>query len=394
MEESDKRAFVVPCPKCNAEQVLVFHRIRWPDGAPAEAYYECEVCRAALSDADRFWAIRRGTWRATCEAKRPGTAGFHLPEWYSTWKTMAEMVMDFLEAKRGGVETLKVWKNTAAAETWEEEGESLSAETLTAKSRREEYQGVPHGVGILIAAVDVQDDRLEGHVVGFGAGEESWIVDFHQVFGDPGKQTTWDGLDEWLDSEWEHESGQRVRLSAALIDIGGHHTDEVYKFCVGRQGRKIRPCQGQAQRGKEICGRPSRKNRYKVPLYPIGTDTAKDTIFSRLKITTPGPGYIHFPKWLDDEYIAQLTAEKAVRRYKKGKGSVREYVKVRTRNEALDLTVYALAGLYSLGLGIVRSLGRRAAELSVPVEQPKEPQAKAAQEAEAPRPRPVRFRFQ
>jgi len=52
---------------------------------------------------------------------------------------------------------------------------------------------------------------------------------------------------------------------------------------------------------------------------------------------------------LDEEYVAQLTSEVAVRRYVRGRGTVREYVKTLERNEALDLEVYSLAALYMLG---------------------------------------------
>ena len=76
---------------------------------------------------------------------------------------------------------------------------------------------------------------------------------------------------------------------------------------------------------------------------------------------------IHLPEWVDNEYLEQLTAEKAVRKYVKGRGAVKEWVKLRTRNEALDLTVYSLAALhiYSLvtgqGMNLIRSLAERAA---------------------------------
>jgi phage terminase large subunit GpA-like protein len=52
-------------------------------------------------------------------------------------------------------------------------------------------------------------------------------------------------------------------------------------------------------------------------LYPLGVDTAKEVIYSRLKITEPGAGYYHFPQDRDREYFLQLTAEKQVTRFTK-----------------------------------------------------------------------------
>lgn len=105
-------------------------------------------------------------------------------------------------------------------------------------------------------------------------------------------------------------------------------------------------------------------NRYRVPLFVLCVDTAKEIVFSRLLISSPGPGYLHLPDWVDGEYLAQLTAEKAIRKYVKGRGAVREWVKLRERNEALDLEIYALAALHILGPAFVRSLPELAARLA------------------------------
>ena len=124
--------------------------------------------------------------------------------------------------------------------------------------------------------------------------------------------------------------------------------------------------------------RPSRHNRYNVPLFVLCVDTGKDIVLSRLRISSPGPGYVHLPDWVDEEYLAQLTAEKAIRKYVKGRGAVREWVKLRERNEALDLEVYALAALYILGPALIRALPERAARLAVAVE------ARLSREQESP----------
>ena len=83
---------------------------------------------------------------------------------------------------------------------------------------------------------------------------------------------------------------------------------------------------------------------------PVGVDQAKSLIYSRLGIEQPGAGYCHFsisPDY-DDEYFAKLTAEKLVTRYSKGRPR-QEWVQTRSRNEAIDVRVYALAALRLLG---------------------------------------------
>ena len=61
------------------------------------------------------------------------------------------------------------------------------------------------GVGALTAAVDVQGDRLEAHVTGWGAGEESWAIDFRRFDGDPEGEQVWFDLDAYLLKRWKHE---------------------------------------------------------------------------------------------------------------------------------------------------------------------------------------------
>jgi phage terminase large subunit GpA-like protein len=58
---------------------------------------------------------------------------------------------------------------------------------------------------------------------------------------------------------------------------------------------------------------------------------------------------MNFPTGTSDEYFAQLTGEKKVREARRMGGRVYRYKKIRPRNEALDLEVYNLAALQSLG---------------------------------------------
>jgi phage terminase large subunit GpA-like protein len=146
---------------------------------------------------------------------------------------------------------------------------------------------------------------------------------------------------------------------------------QVYLFCSLRRARRVYAVRGINVAGLPIIGRPSRNNQYRTPVYGICTDTAKLQIFARLQIPVPpagepAPGCMHFPaaSWMDAEYFAQLTAEKGIRKYVKGKGSVRIWQKTRERNEALDLEVYCLAALHIRGAAVIANLANRAARLS------------------------------
>ncbi|MEZ5784753.1 MAG: terminase gpA endonuclease subunit [Rhizobiaceae bacterium] len=100
--------------------------------------------------------------------------------------------------------------------------------------------------------------------------------------------------------------------------------------------------------------RPTRTNKGKIPLFIVGVDAVKDAVYARLRLTESGPGAIHFPRRLDADYFRQLTVERVVSRFERGR-PIRSWQPKRDgeRNEALDTVVYAhaaLHGLISMGL--------------------------------------------
>ena len=345
-EESDKRKYHVKCPHCEAEQTLAWAQVKWEEGKPETAKYVCSDCGSLWDEAERIRAIKHGRWLATSDFN--GIAGFHLSALYSPWTPLADGVRDFLEAKKQPA-TLKVWVNTYLGETWEEQGEQIDQYDLA--NRAEDWDAIPEDVLLLTAGVDVQDDRLEAEIVGWGRDEESWSIAYKTIHGDPSAPAVWRDLDEFLGQSFEHELGEDMIVRATCIDSGGHHTQAVYKYVAPREGKRIYAIKGVGGEGRPIIGKPSKNNIGKIKLFPVGVDTAKLLLFSRFRISEPGPGYCHFPVGREDEYFKQLTAEKIATRYHKGFAK-REFVKTRTRNEALDVRVYAMSALSLLNVNL------------------------------------------
>jgi phage terminase large subunit GpA-like protein len=382
---SDQRRYFVPCPHCGNMDWIRWENIRWNDDDPDTAYLQCVACERPIEERHKATMLTKGEWFATAEGDRR-TCGYHLSSLYAPlgWKAWGEVVRDFLGAK-DDPHKFKTWINTELGEVWEERGEEVDADSL--KARLEEYRAdVPAGVGVLTCAVDVQGDRLECKVKGWGAQEESWLIAVHVIHGDPGTLTVWEELDTFRKQSFTNEAGRKLRIEITMIDSGGHHTDQVYRYCKARVGQRVFALKGVVGKGREIVSRASDRNRYRVKLFSVNTDAAKDQIVSRLRIKIPGPGYVHLPDWTDDEYLAQLTSEKAITKWKPRQGSVREWIKTRDRNEALDLEVYCLAGLHVLGAPIIRALPERAAALAAPVEGAAPDQPGQAAPGERPRP--------
>lgn len=360
-EETDKREFYVPCHECGEEQVLKWKNVNWEQDKPQTAVYICEHCGVVWDDADRFRAIRRGCWRATAP-EIIGKAGFRLSGLYSPWTSLESAVNDFLEAKKLP-ETLRVFVNSFLGETWTDEGERV--DDFDIANHREDYgENVPQDVVLLTCGADVQSDRIECEVVGHCKDSETYSIDYQIFYGDPNSSAVWAEFDEYLSMTWEREDGVELTIKGTCVDSGGHHTQSVYRFCKPRLGKRVFAIKGVGGEGKPLVnGKPSTNNNLKCKLWMIGVDTAKEIIYSNLRIKEVGAGYCHFPARYSDEYFKQLTAEKVVKKYHKGFHR-REWIKVRPRNEALDCRVYALAALSILGVS-VNMLAQKSAKADV-----------------------------
>jgi phage terminase large subunit GpA-like protein len=352
-EESDKRIYEVRCPDCGSYAPITWAQIQWPEGRRDRAHRVCPECGAIHEEHMKPALLASGRWRATA----PGdgkTAGFHLSSLYSPFETWAEIAIEHGQVHRDPAR-LQVWTNTKLAETWEDQaGEVIDAEPLMA--RREDWGGLlPERVAVLTAGVDVQGDRLELHVIGWGRDEEAWSIDYRVIFGDPSGPRVWADLDTALAATYPHARAVAdLVIRAVAVDTGGQHTKAAYEYCRTRLHRRVWAIKGRGGPGIPLWPRRPSRTKGKAPLFVIGVDAAKDALFARLRLTEPGPGVLHFPMERDAEFFRQLTAERVVTRFERGR-PIRLWQPRREgeRNEALDTTVYAMAalhGLISMGL--------------------------------------------
>lgn len=340
---SDQREYLVPCPHCGERQALKW---RHDDGRyglihdeiSGDVFYACRECGARIDEHHKTAMLAAGQWVAKHPERK--TRGYHINGLYSpiglgfTW---AEIWREWQNAQNDTV-NLKRFINTTLGEPWEEQGESLNELALI--TRREQYPD-PAPWNYITAGVDVQKDRIEATIVGWAAGEESWHIDHQIIDGDTALPDVWEDLHTALT-----ESG----VQFAAID-SGYNTSMVYAFvqkrnwCMAIKGvaGMSRPLVEDERKRKQ---RLRQRNRRGVPVEPIGVDQGKAIVYARMKSITQGPGYVHFPDHpaFDDEYFAQLAAEKLVTKAKHGR-PVQEWVQTRPRNEALDCAVYALAAV-------------------------------------------------
>lgn len=395
ISEVDDAATSAQCQHCEAVSALDEHNSARVESDEVErAWYECEGCgqgieeyhKTAMLEAGRYIHDAPGAGEVLADddtdpfaiwARVRGKVVRFLPRWvrpmswhvsalYSPlgWKSWFDCVREYVDATAGGYNEEtgesdeQVFVNTVRGEAYEVVGEQPEINTLKQRVEAYELRTVPAGAMLLTAFVDVQGDRLEFEVDGFGRGEECWTIDHQVIHGDPrehGPGSVWEALEKLRDRSYEHAGGQTLRISALGID-SGYLTQDVYAFCRKWSHKHVIPTKGVPGTGKPIVGTPTlvdvnhrgKKIKRGVRLFPIGVDTAKERFYSRLDLGVEkesgtvtqrdGPGYQHFPRGLPDEYFEQVTSEKLIRRRVRG-GERFDWIKTRERNEALDLKI-------------------------------------------------------
>lgn len=372
---SDQRRYFVACPHCGHRQWLRWrgynddqndprakeYRLVWLDEARTAAGYKCggDECGAIIEEHHKTKMLLGGEWRPTA----PGdgkTRGYQLSSLYSPlgWKSWVEILEEF-ERVSTDPSQLKVFVNTILAETWEDQTTvRLDAEGLAARAGGYELGTVPAGALVLTAGIDLQR-RMGGYaqmiVRAWGPGDESWLVDRKIIAGDPNRPELWAQILEALDEEYPHARGVGMKVYAAAVDSGdGEVTQAAYAFARENRARHVIAIKGQSTPGKVLLGKPTkqdvniRKQTIKngVDLWPVGSDAGKAMIHARLRMeSTNGPGAIHWPAGLDEDYWRQLTSERQVTKLINGFPK-RLWVKdPSSPNEDLDCEVYAMAAL-------------------------------------------------
>ncbi len=360
-EKSDKRKYHLPCPHCNFFQELVFEQFKWEKGKPDTVFYECKNCNKKMEERHKTEMLANGKWVA--EHPERSIVGFHLSSLYSPvgWKSWKEVIEEYEDAK-GNPEKERVFTNTVLGLPYRLKGDSVSWENLF-NTRRENYQRntIPKEVLLLTCGCDVQADRIECEIVGWGRDKKSWSIDYRVLFGDTSKEEVWKELAELISEEFKSEStGELRKIQMTCVD-SGYNTVNVYNFT-----RKYSPSHVMAIKGQEnlpaIYSNPKnidfsfkgKKITNGVRLTMLGVSVLKQELFGFLRNERNEDGsfpygYCHFPQEYSQEYFQMLTAEEYICSVNEKNQKKYEWIKVRERNEALDCRNYARAAASLLG---------------------------------------------
>ena len=319
----------VPCPHCGAYQPLDLgtpdtHGLRWrldDDRQIADVWYECRDCHARIDETAKGPMLAAGRW-THAHPERP-TWGGHMtalsaPVGSVTWGAIAgEWLAATARAKVGDTSLLRVFLNTRLAQPWEDRGEQVDVGKLELRAEPK-WERLPIGVRVLTAGVDTHDDRYDVSIYGWGVGLERWLVGHFKVMLDPQFPESAQALDAaLLTPTWEREDGARLIVASVCVDAGGHRTQNVLEYASARHRRRrgvVAIIGARVQSAPIWKARAGKSSKVKGGTYHVvGRHASADAVQASLRITQPGPGYLHVQDGTPAYWYAEMTAQKLVR---------------------------------------------------------------------------------
>lgn len=365
----DQRQWHVPCPHCKAEQVLHWRfeddqpgGLIWERGKPETAKYQCQHCLELIAEHHKTWMNANGRWiPSRTEGVDPKIRSYHWPSLYSPYgwpgSSWAELAKKW-EVGHGDPTKLKAFFNLELGLPYEDKA-SRSAEPHVLMDRCANFPlpladgtaVVPNEIALITLGADVQNNRIEYEVVGWGKGEESYSLLTGVIAGDTTTTAPFTELDRVLLQRFKNEAGLDLIIKAACID-SNFNTQTVTTWCGPRFNRRVWAVRGKSGPRAIWPRMPGHSKYNRTPQFTLGVDSAKSAIVGRLSIDEPGPGYCHFPTGRDESFFQQITSEICVTVYDKiPPYNVWKKKVAHARNEALDCRVYAYAGLCGLIAG-------------------------------------------
>lgn len=384
----DRRRFYWQCPHCGEWFEGNFSLLKWPEKEPdpkaagAAAVMVCPHNGCVIEPKQKRQMNTDGVWCPDgCEVTGDGdvtgtppdtsTVSYWLKGVAAAFISWPELVEKYLIALRefdrtGSEEALKTTVNTDQGEPYipraAAEESSLEAEELVARVEPYKLCTVPADVRFMTMAVDVQANRFDVLVRGWGKDLESWVIDRFQIWRpidedrplDPARYVEdWAVLFELLDRRYplQADKDRSMRVAAVAVDSAGAPgvTANAYDFfrqCEGKGlSRRLMLTKGASTRNaprlRQTFPDAERKDRKaaargEIPVWMFNPNGLKDELDQQLRRTETGPRFVHFSRELladnsPHPFFEEITAE-----VRQPNG---DWKKEKARNETLDLMV-------------------------------------------------------
>jgi len=388
-EASDQRRLYWQCPHCGDYFLFRFEHLKWDsEHPPHNAYIEAPCCHTVIEHWRKRDMLASAVWLKTypaadetdavpgdvvladeieafrARASRGKQPGFHLWRGQSALADWNSIVAEWLAAKDTNAK-LKTFTQQVLGEAFEEAGEAPDYLKLMARREDRESGSLPEGVLAITGMADVQANRVEWGVFGWGLGMTCWDVDGGVIPGDPEDDATWAQLAEQISSLYTDPWGRSWPIEAFGVD-SGFKSHMVYNFV--RRRPNVYATDGRAGPTRPFIGQPvkvdvnfrGRTVKGGALLWPLGAHPLKSALYAALQKTIEGPdkttglwpaGCIRFPRDRDEAYFQQITAEYLHTTQAKSGFARQEWRKRPGQpNEKLDIWVGARAMAAQIGL--------------------------------------------
>jgi phage terminase large subunit GpA-like protein len=377
---TDKAYWEAPCPHCHRHQKWIWSHFKWPEGETHRIEYICEYCDIGFQERYKPKVMPDGLFVPTATATYQGAAGKHVSSHYAplgswSWQQSANQWV----AAGGRESELKTFTNLRDGLPWRQTTDAPTSDQLEQNKEPYSLGILPPRCGALTFGGDVQGDRLEIYVWGFGVGLESWLVQkiaiarFDSKVTEHGEvkqvertiQSVRDEIATHILDHWfERSDGARLKVTFGLIDVNFDTTWAMRLIALlGNRVGAVRGVggadedQGGAKQSRLLArSKVSREGVGKdLDLYRVSSPMAFSEFYRLLKKPRPEAGaeltewegFVHLPDEIDDAVLLELTCDVEVMDTKKGK---RVWKKLRNRNEAGDCRKYARAALEAKGI--------------------------------------------
>lgn len=383
-EAGTQETYHVPCPHCGHLQPLEWTNMREhldPDH-PERACFFCTSCGAEIREHHRAQIVLneslggKARWVARYPDRRRHHRSFRIWAAYGPLESWENIARAWLKAAANGAESEGDKRGLAAEQVFLNDYAGMPMEVGEAvvdwqvlRDRAEadarKRAVVPPGAVFLTLGIDVQADRVEWQLVGWGRSQHRWPIDRGVIDGSnsaPGLQNTgfitepamMAAMDRLIARTWPDQAGNARPIDRTAID-GNAWTEDVWEWARRHPANRVMMMRGN-DRGplidkvKKQRNHKGRKLHYASRFYNVNVSALKMRLFTFLRKDDPeSPGYVGFAAGLGDDYFEQLTAERWSPAKVMGR-TVYRWENIRPRNEALDTMNQAEAAALPLGV--------------------------------------------
>lgn len=322
-----RHEWATPCLDCDRYFVARFRHIHCKiDEGDALTQAEsarlcCPRCgyehddKAVIQIGKRAQPIAPGQWVEDGEVKgeppRSKTYSLWVSGLFSPNNTLSGRMYDWITAKESEKSgQMQVEMNTGFGELWSVMGDSPSWSAVKDKEALHEKGTVPSRVNSIFLTVDVQKDRLEYVIRGWGYKKTSWLIDQGELAGDTEQPEVWDELAELF------EAGIDGHVIDYMTVDARYRGTQVYDF-VNRFPGQAFAIMGDSKgtgskwwrEAKTETDARGRRRRSSQQVWLLNGGFLKGFVFDRIKLKYGKPGGWYVYRDIEEDYCRQVTNE-------------------------------------------------------------------------------------